>query len=617
MYKNQNIAFNEIGVRNGILQEHYLKEYLIECSQHHILYSQWLLYKKYIDQNQFNKISQHAKQCRNLQVNGNSLTMATDTPNVVAQNNTQVSHSTFQLLKFPKNPEYIGRYKIISVLGQGGMGKVYKVFDPNMQVEIALKLNAVGEVTSEMAKRFQREAQTMAKLNHPGIVKSYDIGNYEGRMFFTMDLVCGVSLKELLQKNPLTIKQSMQIVVQICEIMDYAHKQGVIHRDLKPANIMIDNGKPIIMDFGLAKVEETSEQLSKTGVMMGTLRYMAPEQVEGLHSATTAQSDQYSIGAILYELLARQPIFSVKSHLSLLNYILNKQPVPLCEINSKIPKELEEVCKKALSKQKNYRYQSCRTMANDLQKLQKLQNKRPKTSSNITRRTRAKSLERKRKKTNNSVMVVNAIFVLFMGFLLALTIGIYSSQSNDNIAKTPESELVAEKSKPVVEKSKPVAEKPKPVAEKRKPAVKIKSVKSLDWDRAFVGVEIVNCDLVDKKTGTVIKKSISSQKDYLPINNFEYHFSMNVNTQKKYDPCILGLRHLSAHHSGKDYAPINIYVNDLLAVEDFNPGPASSHCDEFDITAYMKQGPNTISICLSKKGYCVYWLYEMGLFRGN
>ncbi|WP_372371372.1 serine/threonine protein kinase [Candidatus Uabimicrobium sp. HlEnr_7] len=645
MYKNENVAFGQAGIHNGILQERYFKEYIAECPEHSMMFSQWLLYKKYIDQDQVNIISSYTKQA----LNSPSISVHDLTTN----NNSHTNHQkrTLQATNQTqsKNPDYIGRYKIISVLGQGGMGKVYKVFDPDMQKELALKVNFSREVSSQAAKRFRREAQTMSKLDHPGIVKAYDIGCENNQMFFTMDLVPGVSLKELQLSTPMSIKQSVDFIIKVCEIMDYAHRSGVVHRDLKPANIMVHKGKPIIMDFGLAKVEEASQKLSKTGMMMGTLRYMTPEQAEGRHSATTAQSDQYSIGAILYELLAKRPIFTAKTHLSLLKCILIKEPIPLCEINSKIPKELEQICNKALSKSKKHRYQSCSTMSNHLRKVHNKD-----TRNRATRRTSARLVTPKRK----TISYKNIIIICTIAFItLLLFIGIgnkklpkprknnkatalanqkaHSKKQSQNdkiknkLQNKNQSTQLSKSEKNELQNKDRNTQIPKPKKSKSqnqsiqlvKPQEKIPHPKQ-DWSQAVVGFSIKNRKIVshaganlykligEDRTWTVKR---APRKSLMVIPARVGGLQINFNLDRKYEALLVGISHLSTL-AKTNYSPIDIYVNGRLTVKKLEPGRSRPHYYEFEIANRVKQGKNNILIRSSSDAITHHWLFSFGIF---
>ena len=284
---------------------------------------------------------------------------------------TNASQNTNHKQAPVKKSEYVpafGRYKIICELGRGGMGRVYKVYDEELRREVALKMLLLGTNDNDSDfQRFQREARATAKLNHPNIVRVYDIGVEDSHPYFTMDLISGGSLKERM-KN-LSLRQSVDAMIKISDAIHHAHSQGIIHRDLKPANIMFDdNNEPIIMDFGLAKTTKASRKLSRTGTVMGTLYYMPPEQAGGRSRDVDARSDVYGLGAVFYQVLTGQPPFTTTSYAQILNQIINVVPTLPTKIKSRIPSDLENICMKCLEKKKEKRYQTAASLKRDLQR---------------------------------------------------------------------------------------------------------------------------------------------------------------------------------------------------------------------------------------------------------
>ncbi|WP_372367844.1 PQQ-binding-like beta-propeller repeat protein [Candidatus Uabimicrobium sp. HlEnr_7] len=276
--------------------------------------------------------------------------------------------SAKDLQNFVDNPT-LGRYKILQEIGRGGMGRVYKVYDPNLQRVIALKL-LVSQGREAEKKRFLREAKTTAQLKHPNIINVYDFGIENQQYFFTMDFVDGITLHDLIDKR-LSTKQIIAYMLKITEAIHYAHSQGVIHRDLKPANIVIDtNNVPIVMDFGLAKVSNESQKLSKTGIIMGTLLYMSPEQVDGKASEIDTRTDIYALGVILYELLTLHLPFSGNSTVTIMEKILYKPPIKLSNYKNTISSALENICLKCLEKEKGDRYTTVEELHEDLLRFQ-------------------------------------------------------------------------------------------------------------------------------------------------------------------------------------------------------------------------------------------------------
>lgn len=261
----------------------------------------------------------------------------------------------------------LGRYTILEELGQGGLGKVYKAHDPQLDRIVAIKMLIAGESANEKeTERFLREARATALLHHPNIVTIYDICQDKKATYFAMEFVDGVTLQTLTHKTPLSIRQAIAIMVKICEAVHYAHGQGVIHRDIKPANVMLtQNQEPKVMDFGLAKITREKKRLSLSGTIFGTLQYMPPEQAEGHVRAIDVRSDVYSLGATLYELVTAQPPFTGNS-LQILYRISHDDPLSPRRLNPRVPPDLESIILKALHKNKGRRYQSAQALRDDL-----------------------------------------------------------------------------------------------------------------------------------------------------------------------------------------------------------------------------------------------------------
>lgn len=263
--------------------------------------------------------------------------------------------------------EKFGRYQIVEEIGRGGMGLVYKAYDPELDRDIALKLILAGEDSKPKdLARFLREAKATAKLRHPGIVAVYDMGQKENQPFFTMEYLEGVSLKECVRDSDLSLCQSVEILKQVAQAVAYAHQEGVIHRDLKPANIMIENSQAKVMDFGLAKVEKASDKISQSGMVIGTLQYMPPEQAQGRSEKVDKRSDVYSLGAILYEMMTGVPPFGGSNWSQTLYQVLYEKPLPPTKLQKNVSGQLEKICLKALEKKQERRYQNVEELISDL-----------------------------------------------------------------------------------------------------------------------------------------------------------------------------------------------------------------------------------------------------------
>ena len=292
----------------------------------------------------------------------------------------------------------------MSVLGQGGMGKVYKAWDPNLKRVVALKTILPNQMNEAAVSRFYREATAVSKLDHPSIVQVHTIGEENGVHYFTMDYVEGTPLDAYVEEQKLIPSKIAILMRKIAKGIHYAHSQGVIHRDLKPDNILVDaSGNPHIMDFGLAKVDSGGYDLTKTGDTLGTPFYMSPEQAEGRHKDIDERSDIFALGAILYKLLTGQFAFHALSFIHLVQKIVGEDPVAPRKINKKIPQSLESICLVALSKDKAHRYPSAAEFADDL-----------------GRSSRNRPVAKKVKKSKNNMAMLAAIACCSVAGLVAV-----------------------------------------------------------------------------------------------------------------------------------------------------------------------------------------------------
>jgi serine/threonine protein kinase len=259
----------------------------------------------------------------------------------------------------------IGKYRVISRIGRGGMGMVYRCLDETLEREVAVKtLTLEGSLDEESRKRFEVEAKAAAKLQHPNIVTVFELGEDRGVSFIAMELLPGVDLEALLRSGEtLLLQERLDIVIQVCRGLAYAHEHRIIHRDIKPSNIrLLDDGTAKIMDFGIAKLGGT--QLTKAGMMVGTVHYMSPEQVRG--KPLDGRSDVFSLGVILYELLDGRRPFTGEGATEVLYKIVHDPPPPLnAEIGGLTPR-LQEVLDRALAKDCEQRYPSAARLADDL-----------------------------------------------------------------------------------------------------------------------------------------------------------------------------------------------------------------------------------------------------------
>jgi serine/threonine protein kinase len=269
------------------------------------------------------------------------------------------------------NQKLSNRYDITEELGRGGMGVVYRAHDPLLNREVAIKLIPPTMLGPETEQRFQREAQLVAQMDHPGIVPIFDFGKHEGSLFFVMPVVQGTNLRWFEREGALMLGEVLDIGIQVAEALDYSHSRGVIHRDIKPENIMVvreDGGRVRvrIMDFGLAR-GATESRITKTGTITGTLAYMSPEQVAA--GDMDSRSDIYSLGTVLYECLAGEPPFLGELQ-SILYRIVHEIPQPPRTLGADINEDLEAVILACIAKKPAMRPQRAGEVADSLRRCQ-------------------------------------------------------------------------------------------------------------------------------------------------------------------------------------------------------------------------------------------------------
>lgn len=267
----------------------------------------------------------------------------------------------------------IGDYQITSELGRGGMGVVYRAHHRGLNREAAIKMILHGKHSGDEAvERFLAEAKAVAQLHHPNIVQIFDIGTHEGLPYFSLEFVKGTDLHRKCSRSPQPLDYAASIVETLAKAIQYAHDQSILHRDLKPANILIAmDGTPRITDFGLAKqLEDTDSQSTRTGTIMGSPSYMSPEQARGETQRIGPASDQYSLGAILYELLTGRPPFLATKPLDTVMQVVKNDPVAPSALQPSIDRDLETICLKTLRKEIGQRYESCHELAEDLRRYQ-------------------------------------------------------------------------------------------------------------------------------------------------------------------------------------------------------------------------------------------------------
>src|ERR1700758_3899827 len=272
----------------------------------------------------------------------------------------------------------LGPYEILSAIGAGGMGEVYRARDTRLERIVAVKIlpDHLSD-RAELRERFEREARTIASLNHPHICTLHDIGHQDGTDFLVMEYLEGETLADRLKKGPLPLDQVLQYAIEISDALDKALRKGMTLRDLKPGNIMLTKSGTKLLDFGLAKLRQdaapgsplsqlptANEGITAQGTILGTLQYMAPEQLEG--KDVDARTDIFAFGAVVYEMATGQKAFEGKSQASLIAKILEREPPPMSTLQPMTPQQLDRVVRKCLAKQPEKRWQTASDMCDQL-----------------------------------------------------------------------------------------------------------------------------------------------------------------------------------------------------------------------------------------------------------
>lgn len=271
--------------------------------------------------------------------------------------------------RMPGANSRFGDYELLEEIARGGMGVVYRARQISLNRIVAIKMMLSGQFASaEEAERFGLEAVSAANLDHPNIVPIYEVGQHDGRAFFSMKLIDGGSLSSHVERLLEDPRAAASLLVPVARAVEYAHRRGFVHRDLKPANILLDAaGHPHVTDFGLAKRVEGDSGLTQTGTLVGTPSYMAPEQAAGAGAVVTAAADVYGLGAILYVLLCGRPPFRAETVMETILQVTEREPEPPSQVKPGVPRDLEMICLKCLEKKPEARYPSAAAMADDLE----------------------------------------------------------------------------------------------------------------------------------------------------------------------------------------------------------------------------------------------------------
>jgi len=277
----------------------------------------------------------------------------------------------------------VSHYRILEKLGAGGMGEVYLAEDLKLGRKVAIKILSEAYTTNrDRLSRFEQEASAASALNHPNILTIHEVGNEKGRHFIATEYIDGVTLRRKMSESPLEIREILDIAVQVGSALEEAHAAGIIHRDIKPDNVMVRrNGYVKVLDFGLAKLTESSTDRTPSdgeastrvmvqtdaGVVMGTSHYMSPEQARG--KPVDARSDIWSLGVVIYEMVAGKPPFEGETSTDVIVAITQKEPLPLLRFAPNLPAELDWIVTKALRKDREERYQTIKELLTDLRRL--------------------------------------------------------------------------------------------------------------------------------------------------------------------------------------------------------------------------------------------------------
>jgi serine/threonine-protein kinase len=267
----------------------------------------------------------------------------------------------------PKTRRF-GDYELLEEIARGGMGVVYQARQVSLNRIVAVKTILAGQLASAAdVERFRAEAQAAASLQHPNIVAIHEVGEHDGQQYFSMDYIQGRNLAEVVREGPLPARQAARYLKAIAEAIHFAHQRGILHRDLKPSNVLLDQfDQPRVTDFGLAKQMKADSDLTRSGQVLGSPNFMPPEQAASKHGQVGPPSDVYSLGAILYYLLAGRPPFAAETLADALQQVCQSEPAPLRLWNPSVPRDLETMCLKCLEKEPRRRYATAQELADEL-----------------------------------------------------------------------------------------------------------------------------------------------------------------------------------------------------------------------------------------------------------
>ena len=340
-------------------------------------------------------------------------------------------------------PTHIPGYEILDVLDQGGMGIVYRARQTELSRIVAVKMMAGAHPSGPRLSRFRTECRAIAQLHHPNLVEIFESGETDVGPYFSMELVEGGDLNAKLKSNPPTFEESATLLESIARVVHEVHERGIIHRDLKPANILLTaDGVPKVTDFGLAKLLDEESGHSRTGEVLGTLTYMAPEQIDPSLGSVESPADVYAMGAILYELLAGQPPF-LATTTQLMRQIVQEDPPAPSTIRNEVPRDLDAICLKCLEKKPEERYESALELADDLRNFLEHQPIKARPAGPI-RRT-AKVVRRRPE--------LRALIILAVLAVVAVPVGLLAQRMLEESERRAEAESLAPAAREVLDRN--------------------------------------------------------------------------------------------------------------------------------------------------------------------
>jgi WD40 repeat protein len=339
-------------------------------------------------------------------------------PNALAdKESSSTEHASASTTAGQELPRTFGDYDLLEEVARGGMGIVYRARQVSLDRIVAVKMLLFGPLSSpEFVKRFRAEASAAASLLHPNIVSIHEVGVHQGQQYFAMDYVEGQSLAKLLANGPLPARHAARYLKIIAEAIHYAHERGILHRDLKPSNVLIDaNDQPRVTDFGLARRLEADSELTVTGQVLGSPNYMPPEQATARRGKVSRRSDVYSLGAMLYHLLAGRPPFVGEALTDTLEQVLNMEPASPRLLHPSLPRDLETICLKCLEKEPDKRYATAQALADEFGRFL---NHEPVHARAVTSAERAWRWCRRKPALASLVVALNLVFALGLAGVL-------------------------------------------------------------------------------------------------------------------------------------------------------------------------------------------------------